>query len=181
MRITNYSQFIRNSDDKIYDFHSDDIFRNWIYSPKMNELNKKAITEFKKWLNDHRHCYCHLYHGTDGNLPILEEGLKRTSSKTKKSYQSGIGYVYLSVFPDSAKTFGDIAYPYSKETSVYKVCLNIGELLPDKDQLTNMRSYGGMNLGNSLSESLIYGNGACIKRNILPYEISLLKTFEKNK
>ena len=103
----------------------------------------------------------------------MHEGLLRTTSRRRNSAQSESGYVYLSIYPSSAKTFGEIAYPRD-EVIVYAVDIKIKELKPDKDQLVNKRrwGYGQFDfLGDSLAESLIFGHGARVRRDIRPYEI----------
>lgn len=85
--------------------------------------------------------------------------------------QSATGFVYLSIYPQSARTFGELAYP-RKQVTVYAVDIKIKELLPDKDQLRNKRLYGQFDIDDTLADSLIFGHGARVKRNILPYELS---------
>lgn len=141
----------------------------WIFNDSPDESD---IERFKKWLFRHRDDYVRLYHGTSSSIPVKEEGLKRTSAKTKKSMQSETGYVYLSVYPDSARTFGEIAYPYD-EVTVYAVDIKIRQMKADKDQLRNRRMWDPSlrGVGDSLAESLVYGHGARVGRDILPYEI----------
>lgn len=160
----------------VHKFYKDKIFHSWIFeNPQAKD--KKKVKEFSKWLQDHKDEYCEMYHGTDATLPILKEGLKRTSSKTKKSIQSQVGYVYLSIYPSMAELFGSMANP-AKEIAVYAVKVQIKELLADKDQLLNKRLWGeNKSLGNTLAESLGVGSGARIKRDFYPYE---LKKLEKN-
>ena len=135
------------------------------------EASQKQRLAFSKWLRQHREDYVRLYHGTDSNIPILRDGLKKTSTRTKKSMQSATGFVYLSIYPQSARTFGELAYP-RKQVTVYAVDIKIKELLPDKDQLRNKRLYGQFDIDDTLADSLIFGHGARVKRNILPYELS---------
>ena len=135
------------------------------------EASQKQRLAFSKWLRQHREDYVRLYHGTDSDIPILKDGLKKTSTRTKKSMQSATGFVYLSIYPQSARTFGELAYP-RKQVTVYAVDIKIKELLPDKDQLRNKRLYGQFDIDDTLADSLIFGHGARVKRNILPYELS---------
>ena len=135
------------------------------------EASQKQRLAFSKWLRQHREDYVRLYHGTDSEIPILKDGLKKTSTQTKKSMQSATGFVYLSIYPQSARTFGELAYP-RKQVTVYAVDIKIKELLPDKDQLRNKRLYGQFDIDDTLADSLIFGHGARVKRNILPYELS---------
>ena len=134
-----------------------------------NEPEQKEIDNLNKWLRTHKEEYVVLYHGTSAEFPIKEQGLKKTTYRTKKSYQSEPGYVYLSLFPGSAKFFGEIAYP-NKEIAVYPVCIKIKELKPDYDQLVN-KKMAGFDAGDTLADSLIYGHGARVKRHINPWEI----------
>ena len=135
------------------------------------EATQKERLAFNKWLRQHREDYVRLYHGTDADIPIMKDGLKRTTTRTKKSMQSAPGFVYLSIYPQSARTFGELAYP-RKQVTVYAVDIKIKELLPDKDQLYNKRLYGQFDVDDTLADSLIFGHGARVKRNILPYELS---------
>ena len=132
-------------------------------------ITQKDIKELNKWLKVNRNEYVRLYHGTGENNDILGKGIKRTSLKRSKSYQSQSGYVYLSRYPNMARSFGEINN--MSDTQVYAVDIKIKDLLPDLDQLNNQRA-AGKEIGNTLAESLIYGGGARIKRDIMPYEIS---------
>lgn len=132
-------------------------------------ITQKDIKELNKWLKVNRNEYVRLYHGTGENNDILGKGIKRTSLKRSKSYQSQSGYVYLSRYPNMARSFGEINN--MSDTQVYAVDIKIKDLLPDLDQLNNQRA-AGKEIGNTLAESLIYGDGARIKRDIMPYEIS---------
>ena len=165
--LTNFIQFVKeNFSSGIYDFHKDELFHNFIYDA--NTDTDKKVKQFNKWLKEHQLDYCYMYHGTDGAIPIEQQGIKRTSAKTKKSYQSAVGFVYLSIYPSMARTFAEIAYPYSKDIAVYRVMVQIGDLLPDKDQLRNKRLYSNMNLGDTLAESIMFGSGARVKTDINP-------------
>lgn len=135
-----------------------------------DDPNKKDIKEFSQFLRNHKDSYILLYHGTSTKHNILSEGLLRTNKKRRNSYQSESGYVYLSVFPSSARMFGELAYPHNA-VCVYCVRIKIEEILADKDQLRNKRIFGGFNIGNTLAESLIFGHGARVKRDLLPYEL----------
>ena len=132
-------------------------------------ITQKDIKELNKWLKVNRNEYVRLYHGMGENNDILGKGIKRTSLKRSKSYQSQSGYVYLSRYPNMARSFGEINN--MSDTQVYAVDIKIKDLLPDLDQLNNQRA-AGKEIGNTLTESLIYGGGARIKRDIMPYEIS---------
>ena len=147
------------------------------YEPTMKyiygeEPTKKEVKDFSDFLRRNNEEYITLYHGTSSRHEIAKEGLLRTNRKRRNSYQSQSGYVYLSVFPSSARLFGEIAYPYDK-VCVYAVCLKVRELCADKDQLRNKRLFGGFEIGNTLSESLIFGHGARVKRDVMPYELHM--------
>jgi len=125
--------------------------------------------------------YAVMYHGTGASVPVMEDGLKRTSAKTKKSLQSATGYVYLSCYPSSAEMFGDVAYPHD-DAVVYAVYVPIRDLLCDRDQLINKRMWGsddGITIKDTLAHSLIYGHGARTKSEILPYAIARYSIKEK--
>ena len=141
-----------------------------------SEYDRKLVSEFNRWLRRHKEDYVRLYHGTSSKHDILGQGILKTTKRMRNSVQSESGFVYLSVYPNTAKTFGELSYPYD-EASVYSVVIKIKELKPDTDQLRNKRLWGKdfLELGNTLADSLIYGSGARVKRNIEPYEISLHK------
>ena len=143
---------------------------NYIYNEY--SITKKELYKFKQWLNKHYNDYVVLYHGTSSKNQIMKRGLFVTTLKRRHSFQSESGYVYLSMYPDAARLFGEMSYPYN-DVTVYAVIVKIKELKPDIDQLNNKRSYFDFEIGNSLAESLIFGHGARIKRSIKPYEIRL--------
>lgn len=132
--------------------------------------NQESINEFNQWLKAHKDDYVRLYHGTGARHNIKEEGLLKTSKHRRNSYQSENGYVYLSLYPQNARLFGELGNPYDN-TKVYSVDVKIKELKPDTDQLANKRFYD-KNIGDTLADSLVYGSGARVKRNILPYELN---------
>ena len=132
-------------------------------------ITQKDVDDFNRWLQQHKNEYVRLYHSTSERNNISDEGIKKTSSKNRKSYQSQSGYVYLSRYPNMARSFGEINN--MSDVQVYAVDIKIKDLLPDLDQLNNQRA-AGKEIGNTLAESLIYGGGARIKRDIMPYEIS---------
>lgn len=140
------------------------------------EYDRKLVSEFNRWLRRHKEDYVRLYHGTSSKHDILGQGILKTTKRRRNSVQSESGFVYLSVYPNMAKTFSEIGNPYD-EASVYSVVIKIKELKPDTDQLRNKRLWDKdfLEMGNTLADSLIYGSGARVKRNIEPYEISLHK------
>ena len=115
-----------------------------------------------------------LYHGTDADHPIDKDGLKATRASTAKSLQSAHGYVYLSVYPSMAKTFGEMAYP-RKQISVYAVDVPLTKLLPDKDQLKNKRHFAGIETKGTLLDSLVVGHGARLKGDAPKYMITKIE------
>jgi hypothetical protein len=135
-----------------------------------SEPSEKDIQVIKKFLNDNKYHKLILYHGTNAEFDIEHDGLLPTTSKRRNSLQSASGYVYLSIFPEMAKTFGEMAFP-NKDINVYKIDVPIKDLKTDKDQLFNKRLYGNIQVGDSLAESLIIGHGARVKGKIPPYMI----------
>ncbi len=144
-----------------------------------DNLSPERVKAFKSFLSMYNNIYLdnliRLYHGTSAKHNILEEGLKPTCNSRKKSMQSTNGYVYLSIFPNMAKTFGEMAYPQEK-VNVYSVDIHVRYLKADLDQLRNKRYWAKKEVGNSLAESLIFGHGARVKGKIEPYKIKLLKS-----
>ena len=131
---------------------------------------ERAVRELKKFLS--RCCrmkdYFALYHGTDRQHKIYEQGLLPTCNSRKKSMQSGNSYVYLSIYPDMALTFGKMANPM-RDIVVYEVNIPLRMMIPDKDQLNNKRLWGNdKNIGNDLASSLIHGSGCKVKGKIEP-------------
>ena len=131
----------------------------------------EGIKNLEKFLKQHINENIILYHGTSSEFDIENQGLLPTSMKRRNSMQSGSGFVYLSLFPNMAKTFAEIAFP-RKDIQVYEVIVPIEDLKPDKDQLFNKRVYGSnFDLKDSLVDSLVYGHGARLKGKIEPYMI----------
>ena len=137
---------------------------------KKAEPTTKDVAVLKKWLNSHKDNTVRLYHGTDADIPVKQEGLKKTSSKTRRSLQSGTGNVYLTPFPTFAKAFGQFAYPDKENIAVYAVDVKVKDLHADKDQLKNKRM-AGIDIGDSLAASLLAGHSATVRRNIATYEL----------
>ena len=103
----------------------------------------------------------------------MSQGILKTTSRRRNSAQSTSGFVYLSLYPDSARTFGELAYP-KQDVLVYSVDIKIKELKPDSDQLRNKRLWDAeCKIGDTLADSLIFGHGARVARNIYPYEIGV--------
>ena len=169
---TDYDKFqpLNPHNEKIYDLIKIPELDSIFYS---DSPTKEAIKYLKKILND-KESYVLMYHGTSSEYDIESEGLKRTKLGTKKSIQSETGFVYLSVYPDMAKQFGQMAYP-REQVNVYQVFVKIKYLKPDKDQLRNKRLYSDISVSDTLYNSIVYGRGARVKRDILPYEIKKFK------
>lgn len=146
--------------------------------PSFNDINRKSLQNFNKFLKDKASNiylieHVIMFHGTSAKHNIEEEGIKKTTSKTKKSMQSETGFTYLSMFHDSAKTFAEMAYPHDN-IKIYAVKVPLFDLKVDKDQLKNKRYYGDYQsdeIKDTLADSLIYGSGARIKRDAKPYEV----------
>lgn len=144
---------------------------------KFGDESRKQINELSHWIKNHSDIYkmekVILYHGTSSKHDIENEGIKKTSSKNRKSIQSASGFVYLSLYPDMAQRFAEMAYA-GEEVSVYAVEVLISDLVPDHDQLKNKRLWldgDSSHIGKTIGDSLAYGSGARVKRNIEPYEL----------
>lgn len=138
---------------------------------------KEDIVVLSRWLKAHRNDSIVLYHGTDSSLPILQEGLKRTSMRTKRSLESGTGNVYLTSHLGFAKSFGGYAYPEHEDSiTVYDVVVKVKDLHADKDQLKNHRMEG-VDLGDSLAASLLVGHSATVKHDIPNYDLQPHNTY----
>jgi hypothetical protein len=141
-----------------------------------NNITQSDIKKLNSYIKQHSCIYkmekVILYHGTCASHDIKNQGIKKTTSKTKKSIQSCPGFVCLSLYPHSAKTFGEMAYP-NQEISVFAVEVPVKDLKADLDQLKNKRLWDPslQHINNSIAESLIYGNGARVKRNVENYEV----------
>jgi CMP-2-keto-3-deoxyoctulosonic acid synthetase len=155
------------------DFHKDERFSSVAY----DEPTVEVIKELSRFLRNNKAETVRLYHGTAESIPVLDEGLKPTTNKTKRSLQSTTGYVYLSIYPGMAKTFGEIAYP-GKKINIYAVDVPVSLLKADTDQLNNKRYWGGYKIGNTLAESIAYGHGVRVKGKI---EVNKVKLYELNK
>lgn len=143
-------------------------YPNYIFADATPELLKQFNNEIIKPNSNYRQYGIKsvvLYHGTSVKNNIMDMGLKVTTNPTKKSYQSQVGYVYLSVFPDHARRFGEIAYPYD-DVVVYKITIPIYNLLPDLDQLYNHNI-----TDKSLTKSLLIAHTARVKGDIPTYMI----------
>ena len=135
-----------------------------ILRKKLREIRKNIYFP-KKFL---------FFHGTSkrNRTNILEKGLLKTNDKRKRSIQSTPGFVYLTMSVESAELFASMAYPNEK-IDIYAVLVDAKDMKPDKDQIFNKNLYGNENLSVNIENSLIYGNGICVKKNIELYNIRL--------
>lgn len=132
---------------------------------KMGTIDPNEVNQLQRFLNSRKSEFIRLYHGTSASIdPIATGGLLPTSTNRRNSYQSSSGFVYLAYDPERAKQFGKMAFPKDQIT-VWVAEVLIRSLVPDIDQLNNMRSVG-YDVGNSLAESFIWGGGARRKGKI---------------
>jgi hypothetical protein len=140
-----------------------------------SEPDPRDVAALARYLRSNRDNLIRLYHGTSAQIPVFAQGLKPTTFRTKKSLQSSMGFVYLSVYPGRAHDFGKLAYP-GKDIAVYVVDIPIRLLKPDKDQLDNQRCWAQREIGDTLAESLAYGHGVRVKGKIDPCAISFCRS-----
>lgn len=152
---------------EVIDFSKEERFSNIAYA----EPTAQVLNDFKNFVKSNKDTIVRMYHGTNSEFNILQEGLKPTTNRSKRSIQSSIGYVYLNIYPSMAKTFGEMAYPQT-EITVYSVDISLGNLVADKDQLSNKRYWSEKCIGNTLADSISYGHGARVKGKIESYKIS---------
>jgi hypothetical protein len=140
----------------------------------------KALSKYLNALKSNRYDMPSIifYHGTSTKHDILDKGILTTTSKTAKSLSSTFGYTYLSIYPDHAYRFGDLAYPYG-DITVYEVKIPANLILPDKDQIYLMNRESGQNITDNLANSIIYGDGVRVKGDIPPYMISEYKKYKR--
>ena len=140
------------------------------------DLSRKDIKAMSDWLAANGCKYNQvsvvLYHGTLATHDIKGQGIKRTTSRNKRSLQSTPGYVYLSLYPSTAKTFAEMGYP-NQAVSVYAVRVPVRDLLADHDQLKNARMWKNLDfdIKSTVGDSLVVGSGARVKRDVMPYDI----------
>lgn len=156
-----------------YTIHNQDNFIDLIKLFDISDYSENNIKKINSWFFQKRKSadtIVRLYHGTSPKYDISNQGLFTTSISRKHSYQSESGYVYLSIYPQQAKTFGNVGCGINNAV-VYEVYVPVEWLKPDTDQLRNMRLYGSPDCGNSMADSLLYGDGFRVKGNIPPYAI----------
>ena len=149
------------------DFSSDPKWHDVFYGTPTPE----GLKRLSSFLHGNPNQWITLYHGTDAELPIMEEGLLPTSAGRAKSMGSTPGFVYLSVFPGIAADFARLAYP-GKPVQVYAVTVTRKRLQPDKDQLANKRNWGNMEVPDTLAASLAIGHGARVAGRVEPMQLS---------
>lgn len=157
--------------DHVVDFSQADEWHDVIYK---SNPDPQRVKDLERWLKDSPTTLIRMYHGTGEEFDIEHQGLLPTTSRRRNSYQSGSGYVYLSIYPGMAEDFARMAFP-TKPRALYQVEVPVYMLLPDKDQLANQRHYAERSVGNSLAESIIFGHGARVKGKIPPYFIKRIK------
>jgi hypothetical protein len=155
-------------------FSAQALLHDTVLFEKMDKTNVGSINQ---WLNRRRNLYCEdkilLFHGTHAEHQIESEGINRTKASTKRSMQSQTGYVYLSAYPHSAKSFAIMGYT-TQDVKVYAVIVPIRDLRADLDQLRNKRMWDpslAPVIKATLADSLVYGSGFRVKRDIQTYEL----------
>lgn len=150
---------------------------DWIFNnPQARDAAK--LKSFKAWIGRNRDTLIEMYHGTSADLPISDEGLKRTSRKTRRFLTSSPGYVYLSATPSLALEFGRMAYP-DADVEVYAVRVPLKDM--KAINMLQIKSFGGghEHLGRSLAESIITSLTVRVKRDIQPYELRKLSKLKR--
>lgn len=156
----------------------------FIDKPELDELlygqpSKDDVAKINSYMNKIQHKYdedvIRLYHGTASKFKqdILDNGLTPTTNSNKHSLQSTPGYVYLSVYPEMARKFGELGYA-GKDITVFQIELYVRDvhLLPDLDQLGNVRMWSdNKTIGTTIGESILYGHALRYKGKVPPYSI----------
>lgn len=158
--------------DNIIDPLEDGLLKDYLYPSFMN-ITDKDRKILNSYLKRNKQNSIVLYHGTSPRNNILSDGLLKTTTKRRLSYQSTSGFVYLAIFPDMAKMYSDVGYGISNSV-VYKVIVPIEYIKPDTDNLYNKRMYSPtLDVQDTLADSLFYANTFKVKGNIPPYMISI--------
>ncbi len=71
----------------------------------------EVVARLDRWLRANPNEWIRLYHGTDAQVPVREQGLRPTSARRRHSLQSRGGYVSLSLFPGHAEVIAKLAFP----------------------------------------------------------------------
>lgn len=137
-------------------------------------VSGKSLEDLKSFMSKNKDTYVRLYHGTGQNVTIEVEGIRRTNRKNRRTVQSSTGFVYLTSRPEIARRYGE--FGYDGKANVYSVDVKVRDLKPDADSLKLARLDGTDIAGNGLAESLYYANTARVNRDILPYELSKMKS-----
>lgn len=135
--------------------------------------SEEDVIFLNKYLKDNKYNMIELYHGTSSDNNILEDGLLTTTNKTRRSNAVTTGFVYLSVYKDSAKKFAELGYSKG-DISIYKVTIPVYFLQPDLDQIKSARIYKKEEIGDTLGDSALYGHAFRVKGDIPPYMITKL-------
>lgn len=158
--------------DKIIDPLEDDFLKNYLY-PSIINIDDKDRKLIDGYFKSNKQNSIVLYHGTSPKNNILSDGLLKTTSKRRLSYQSTSGFVYLAIFPSMAKMYSDIGYGINNSV-IYKVIIPIEYIKPDTDNLYNKRMYSPTwDVKDTLADSLFYAHTFKVKGNIPPYMISI--------
>jgi len=152
----------------IFESNSDVLNNPFIEGPPSKEKAKEMNNWIKRNTNKYDQKYVKFYHSTDKSLDIEKTGLLPTSENRRRSFQSTSGFVYLSNTPERAEVFGKLGNPHG--TKIYEVIVPIYKIKADLDQLNNLRSVG-VNVGNTIGESIVYGGGIRVKGKIEPWQI----------
>lgn len=171
MMITEFLQFNKRTND------FSDRTTNIVHDNPFEEgpPSKAKVKKIRDWIGSHNSRYTmeyvKFYHATDPSIPVLTQGLLPTSFLRRRSFQSTSGYVYLANTPERAKAFGDLGN--QSRAVVYEVIVLVWKMKADLDQLNNQRAVG-VDVGNSVAESIVYGGGIRIEGKIEPWQIKLL-------
>lgn len=139
------------------DFSKDDRWRTII-----QERTPEGIKALATWLRENPNAFVTLYHGTAQSHPVMTQGLLPTTMNRRNSLQSRSGFVSLSIFQENAERFAKLGYP-NQAIEVYAATLCVRSLVTDTDQLRNQRLFAGLDLKNTLANSLVFGHGAQVK------------------
>lgn len=144
------------------------------------EPTADGVAALGRWLRAlPRETPVRLYHGTGASVPVAARGLLPTSAGRRRSLQSAAGYVALSAYPGMARTFGAMGWP-GDPLAVYAATLPLGRLLPDHDQLRNVRQWSGgdaarAGAGATLADSLAWGHGARVRGSVGPDDLGRVR------
>lgn len=155
--------------DDPFEFDTDAAFHHLFYG----RPTAREVMEFGRWLRERPDAFVRLYHGTSARHPVLDQGLLPASTSRRNSLQTTSGYVCASVYQGHARQFGVMSSLNSGPDAqgyrvvVYPVVTTIRRLCADLDQLRKMRA-AGVDCGNSLAESLVFGHGARMRGRLEP-------------